>query len=92
MIRPKKKLDYVYVLKNGVNRYNVFFLFLHKAETPDSEFIGESVCACAKLIVDEEAHGTLNRIVELNKTLTDYIRKRHKKEDSALVLHIIDNT
>jgi hypothetical protein len=24
----------------------------------------------AKLIVDEEAHGTLNRIVELNKTLT----------------------
>jgi len=32
---------------------------------PDSEFIQESVCACAKLIVDEEAHGTLNRIVEL---------------------------
>ena len=23
---------------------------------PDSEFIRESVCACAKLIVDEEAH------------------------------------
>ena len=43
---------------------------------PDSEFIRESV--------DEEAHGTLNRIVELNKTLTDSIRKRHKKEDSAL--------
>jgi hypothetical protein len=51
---------------------------------PDSEFIRESVCACAKLIVDEEAHGTLNRIVELNKTLTDSIRKQHKKEDSAL--------
>ena len=47
-------------------------------------FIRESVWACAKLIVDEEAHGTLNRIVELNKTLTDSIRKRHKKEDSAL--------
>jgi hypothetical protein len=26
--------------------------------------------ASAKLIVDEEAHGTLNRIVELNKTFT----------------------
>jgi hypothetical protein len=42
----------------------------------------------AKLIVDEEeeeeAHGTLNRIMELNKTLTDSIRKRHTKEDSAL--------
>ena len=51
---------------------------------PDIEFIRESVYACAKLIVDEEAHGTLNLIVELNKTLTDSIRKRHKKEDSAL--------
>jgi hypothetical protein len=51
---------------------------------PDSEFNRESVCACAKLIVDEEAHGTLNRIVELNETLSDSIRKRHKKEDSAL--------
>jgi hypothetical protein len=40
--------------------------------------------ASAKLIVDEEAHGTLNRIVELNKTFTNSIRKRHKKEDSAL--------
>ena len=50
----------------------------------DSDFIRESVCACTKLIVDEEAHGTLNRIVELNKTLTDSMRKRHKKEDSAL--------
>jgi len=45
---------------------------------PDSEFIRESVCACTKLIVDEEAHDTLNRIVELNKTLTDSIQKRHK--------------
>jgi hypothetical protein len=51
---------------------------------PDIEFIRESVYAYAKLIVDEETHGTLNRIVELNKTLTDSIRKRHKKEDSAL--------
>jgi hypothetical protein len=33
---------------------------------------------------EEEAHGTLNRIMELNKTLTDSIRKRHTKEDSAL--------
>jgi hypothetical protein len=45
---------------------------------PDSEFIRESVCACAKLIVDEEAHGSLNRIVELNKTLTDSIRIKGK--------------
>ena len=51
---------------------------------PDNEFIRESVCACAKLIVDEKAHGTLNRIVELNKTFTDSIRKRYKKENSAL--------
>jgi hypothetical protein len=27
----KKILNYAYVLKNGVGRYNVFFLFLHKA-------------------------------------------------------------
>jgi hypothetical protein len=27
----KKLLDYAYVLKNGVGRYNIFFLFLHKA-------------------------------------------------------------
>jgi hypothetical protein len=51
---------------------------------PDIEFIRKSVYACAKLIDNEEAHGTLNRIVELNITLTDSIRKRHKKEDSAL--------
>jgi hypothetical protein len=38
-------------------------------------FIRESVCACAKLIVDEEAHGTLNRIVEMNKTLTKMTQK-----------------
>ena len=41
---------------------------------PDSELIRESV-------------GT-NRIVELNKTLTDSIRKRHKKEDSASCVKI----
>jgi hypothetical protein len=33
---------------------------------PDIEFIRQSIYACAKLIVDEEAHGTLNQIVELN--------------------------
>ena len=49
----------------------------------DSKFIRENVYACAKLIVDEEEHDTLNRMVELNKTLTDSIRKPHKK-DSAL--------
>ena len=27
----KKLLDYAYVLKNGVGRYNIFFLFLHKS-------------------------------------------------------------
>ena len=27
----KKILNYAYVLKNGVGRYNIFFLFLHKA-------------------------------------------------------------
>jgi hypothetical protein len=27
----KKILSYVYVLKNGVGRYNIFFKFLHKA-------------------------------------------------------------
>ena len=31
MIRPKKKkLNYAYVLKNGVDRYYIFFLSLHK--------------------------------------------------------------
>ena len=33
---------------------------------PDSELIRESVCACVKLFVDEETHGT-NRIVEKRK-------------------------
>ena len=27
----KKILNYAYLLKNGVGRYNIFFLFLHKA-------------------------------------------------------------
>jgi hypothetical protein len=58
----------------------------------DSKFIRESVYACAELIVDEEEHNTLNRMVELNKTLTDSIRKRHKKEDSALCTLRIENT
>jgi hypothetical protein len=30
-IRRKKILNYAYVLKNGVGRYNIFFEFLHKA-------------------------------------------------------------
>jgi hypothetical protein len=49
---------------------------------PDSELIRESVCACAKLFADEEStwHKS-NR--GRTKTLTDSIRKRHKKEDSA---------
>ena len=47
---------------------------------PDSELIRESVCACAKLFVDEEStwHKS-NR--ERTNTLTDSIRKGHKKED-----------
>jgi hypothetical protein len=49
---------------------------------PDSELIRESVCACAKLFFDEEStwHKS-NR--GRTKTLTNSIRKRHKKEDSA---------
>jgi hypothetical protein len=49
---------------------------------PDSELIREIVCACAELFVDEESiwHKS-NR--GRTKTLTDSIRKRHKKEDSA---------
>jgi hypothetical protein len=30
MIRPKNILNYAYVLKNGVGRFNIFFKFLHK--------------------------------------------------------------
>jgi hypothetical protein len=49
---------------------------------PDSELIRESVCACAKLFVDEESTWhKLNR--GRTNTLTDSIRKRHKKEDST---------
>ena len=55
---------------------------------PDSGFIRESVCACAKLIVDEEAHGTLNRIVELNKTLTDSMKKNDTKRRIHLCVKI----
>ena len=29
----KKILNYAYMLKNGVDRYNIFFWFLHKAES-----------------------------------------------------------
>ena len=49
---------------------------------PDSELIRESVCACAKLFVDEES--TWHKSDRgRTKTLMDSIRKRHKKEDSA---------
>jgi hypothetical protein len=48
----------------------------------DSELILESVCACAKLFVDEESTWHKSNRGGTN-TLTDYIRKRHKKEDSA---------
>jgi hypothetical protein len=49
---------------------------------PDSELIRESVCACAKLFVDEEKtwHKSNGR---RTNTLTDSIRKRHKRQDSA---------
>jgi hypothetical protein len=49
---------------------------------PDSEHIRESICACAKLFVDEDStwHKS-NR--GRTKTLTDSVRKRHKNEDSA---------
>jgi hypothetical protein len=43
----KKIPNYAYVLKNGVGRRAIFI-------RPDSELIRESVCACAKLFVDEE--------------------------------------
>jgi hypothetical protein len=47
---------------------------------PDSELIREIACICAKLFVEEEStwHKS-NR--GRTKTLTDSIRKRHKKED-----------
>ena len=48
---------------------------------PDSELIRESVCACAKLFVDEENVLKSNR--GRTKTLTDSTRKRHKKKDLA---------
>ena len=49
---------------------------------PDSELIRESVCACAKLFVDEESTWHKSNRGRTN-ILTDSIRKRHKKEDSA---------
>jgi hypothetical protein len=42
---------------------------------PDSELIRESVCACAKLFVDEET----NRIVELNKNTDGFYTKMTQK-------------
>ena len=49
---------------------------------PDSELIRESICACVKLFVDEESTWHKSNRGK-KKTLTDSIRKRHKKEDSA---------
>ena len=49
---------------------------------PDSELIRQSVCACAKLFVDEESTWHKSNCGKTN-TLMDSIRKRHKKEDSA---------
>ena len=50
---------------------------------PDRELIRESACACAKLFVDEENVYMAQIKSWKKKTLTDYTRKRHKKEDSA---------
>ena len=47
---------------------------------PDSELIRESICACAKLFIDDKNVLKSNR--GRTKTLTDSTRKRHKKEDS----------
>ena len=49
---------------------------------PDSELIRESVCACAKLFVDEESTWYKSNRGR-TKTLTDSTRKLDKKEDSA---------
>jgi hypothetical protein len=45
---------------------------------PDSELIRESVCACAKLFVDEESTWQ-NRIVELNKDIDGLYTKTTQK-------------
>jgi hypothetical protein len=50
---------------------------------PDSELIRESVCACAKLFVDEENVHMAQIESWKSKTLTDSTRKRHKKEESV---------
>jgi hypothetical protein len=41
--------------------------------------------ASAKLIVGEEAHGTLNRIVELNKTFTNSAFSPEKKSNISKI-------
>jgi hypothetical protein len=80
----------VYVLTNGVHvgRNTSLFGFLASSKIsmltramfirPDSELIRESVCACAKLFVDEENVLKSNR--RRTKTLTDSTRNRHKKK------------
>jgi hypothetical protein len=38
MIRPKKILNYAYMLKNGVGRYNIFFFYFH-TKLAESSFL-----------------------------------------------------
>ena len=49
---------------------------------PDSELIWESICACAKLFVDEESTWRKSNRGRTN-IFMDSIQKRHKKEDSG---------
>jgi hypothetical protein len=75
MIWPKKDTKLCLRVEKSMFTHAIFI-------RPDSELIRESVCTCAKLFVDEEStwHKS-NR--GRTKTSTDYIRKRHKKEDSS---------
>ena len=63
-------LIFIHPVKNSMLTRAIFI-------RPDSEFIRESVCACAKLFVDEENVLNMNR--GRTKTLTDSIRKRQRK-------------
>ena len=68
------ELIFLHPVKNAMLTRAIF-------KRPDSELIRESVCACAKLFVDDENVLKSNR--GRTKTLTDSTRKRHKKEDLA---------
>ena len=70
----RRCLIFLHPVKNSMLTRAIFI-------QPDSELIRESVCAYAKLFVDEENVHKSNcgRI----KTKTDSTQKRHKKEDSA---------